>query len=320
MLIESILVLLNLFLFLVGSAGAQSLDEKVIKENKEISLRIDELARSLDGLLSNRRAEGINKTSISLIGFVDSREGEVIDEKGHVQVNLRLPELEEKWKLRFSSYDQEDEFEGLARNRDGAGPRRQKFGTSLGLANNISNIKTLVRPRIELRDPLVSSFLLKFSSDLPLGPFHLKWVKKFFTHSIDGVGQAIQVDFDYRLTKKIIFRFFNEEQYLDRYNLMNVAQGPTLLYKFSRRLGLSKTLSFNSKNRNLLTNADRVSPLFQPYGASGYHLSSYNLIFSLSHKIYKNVFHYQISPRLDFRKQQNFKGQAGVTFRTELIF
>ena len=297
-----------------GQAREETVKEKIVKNNKLISKQVDDLAREIDTLLSNRRGRQKNRSTVSLIGFVENREMGQFSNSGHVDIQLRLPKLEKKWQLRFSSFDNEDEFEGLGPNRNGAAPRQQKLGTSVGFANKFSKIKTLIRPRVELRNPLVSGFLLKLSSDIKFKIFTIKWRKKFFTHSADGVGQSLAIDLEKRLVKDLVFRIFNEGQYLDQRNLFSVSQGPSLLYRVSKAIGLATTLSINSFNRT-----PNIS-VSNSYQASSYHLGSYRLDMSISHKILNRVFHYQVTPYLDFAKQQRFKGNAGIILRTEIIF
>jgi hypothetical protein len=313
----SILLILGILIFNKSSYGAGdlSLEDKLVNENKEISSYIDNFANQLDYLLSNRRSRIKNYTNIKLIGFIDSREGDVLNEKGHIDINLRLPRLEEKWKLLVASYDTEDEFEGLNRNRDGASPRAQKLGTAVSYSQTFKNIKTVFRPRIDLKNPLATSFLLKFNSDFKIPIFKVYWQKKFFLHSVDGAGESISFDFDKPLTNNLLFRIFNEAQYLDKSNFFNVAQGPTFLYKISDTIALSNTLTINSQNRNFMNNDGTNF-----YTAANYHLESYAYIVSYSHSLYKNVLHYQISPSLSFQKQRNFKGYAGAVFKAEFIF
>ncbi len=291
--------------------------DTIVEGNKAWSKKIDSFAAEVDSMLSNRKSKRKlkNKSQVSLVHFVQSREGGTIDQTPHIAVNLRLPQLEEQWKLKFSSYDEEDEFEGLQRNRSGAAPAENKAGTSLGVASKFMDIDTLFRPRLEFQDPLVTSFLLKFNSRLPWKFMVLNWQAKFFTHSIDGVGQSFSLDFEKPLTDSLLLRFFNEQQYLDRDNVLNVSQGPSLLYKLNDLIAFAQTISFNSSNRNVVANE-----LPEAYNTDAYHLQSYQFIFSFSHKLLKNVFHYSVNPDLLFIKERNFKGQAGLSLRLEIIF
>ena len=56
------------------------------------------------------------------------------------------------------------------------------------------------------------------------------------------------------------------------------------------------------------------------YYANSYHLSNYRYQISLSHKLLRRVFHYQVTPYLDFSKDRNFKGITGIALRSEIIF
>ena len=288
-------------------------DSTFVATNKYISQQIDDLASELDELLSNRRETEKNRSTISLIGFVTQREGNVRESTGHVAAHLKLPNFEKLLKVRLSSFDDEDEFEGNGRNRDGAQPREQKLGTSFGLARTFQGVQTLFRPRIEFRDPLVTSFLLKFSGERKFSIFQMDWRKKFFVHSVDGAGQSFAIDFTNTIYRFLVFRWFNEFQYLDRDHLFQVAQGHSLRYRLNDSMALSNTFVINSQNREL-------NPQSPQARAESFHLNNYQLLFSFSHNILRRVFHYQISPFWQFAKARSFKGEVGVQLRTEVIF
>lgn len=295
-------------------AKETTIEQDLIEKNKQISRYFDGLATDIDSLLSSRKARPRNQSRVSLVGFANSVEGQGVDPSGHIDVDLRLPNLEQDLKLQFSSYDKEDEFEGLGRNRTDGLPQQQKYGTSVAFARTFKNIRTTLRPRLELKNPLVSSFLLRFDHNHNFSRWTLRNTLKLFAHSIDGTGQSISVDFERGLTRSMLFRWFNEQQYLDRDNILYVAQGPMLLMKLNEVMALSYTFSLNSQSRTLLD----LAPAKEI--TQSYHLSGYRSIVSFSHSLYKNVFHYQISPSLSFYKYRNFKGEAGVLLRTEIIF
>ncbi len=308
--------MLLFFLSHISYGKETTFEEDLIETNKQLSAHIDDLAVEIDSLLSNRRSNLKNKSRISFVGFTENLEGQGIRQDGHVNIDVRFPNLEEKWKLQFSSYDPEDEFEGLGRNRTDGRPQEQKYGTSIALVRKISEVETVFRPRIELKDPLVSSFLVKFTHRLPLKSFPLISSLKLFAHSIDGTGEAVTLDFDRVIAKNLIFRWFNEQQYLDRDNILYVSQGPMLLKKISSSMAVSQTLSLNSQSRSI--NPEFNIENFE--NTNSYHLNSYRFIFTFSHSLYRNVFHYQISPSLNFYKNRNFKGLAGILLQTEIIF
>ncbi len=304
-----------LFLSHISFGKETSIEKSLIETNKQLSKHIDDLAIQIDSLLSSRRQTLTNQSRVSLVGFTESFEGQGVRQDGHINIDLRFPNLEEKWKLQFSSYDTEDEFEGLGRNRTDGRPQEQKYGTSVAVVKQISNVNVTFRPRIELKDPLVSSFLLRFDHNLKLKPLAIHSTVKLFAHSIDGTGTALAFDFDRMLTKTLLFRWFNEMQYLDRDNIFFASQGPMVLKKISSSMAASQTLSLNSQSRTL----NGLQPALA-YRTDSYHLSGYRFIFTFSHVLYRNIFQYQISPSLNFNKVRNFKGEAGVLLRTELIF
>lgn len=283
-----------------------------------LSKHIDDLAREIDLLLAGRRfIKKVNKSTVTLTGFTESIEGQAPRFSGHINMDLRLPNLEEEWKLKFSSYDEEDEFEGLNRNRFGAQPQEQKYGASIAYVKEIESVRATVRPRIELKDPLVSGFLLKLENLVHLTFMDLRTQLKLFTHSEDGTGQAFTIDLERKLSPSTVLRIFNEQQYLDKDNYFIVAQGPSVLFKITDRMAISPTFSFQSVNRARVENSTLILP---GQDHPGYHLDSYIFYVSYRHQIYKNVLHYQLTPNLAFRKSRSFKGQAGINLNIDVIF
>lgn len=290
-------------------------DEVWLERNRKVSEYFDNLATELDYQLAGRRTDERNTSHVSLIGFAQAtqRNGTLSD--AHVDVNLHLPAFEEAIQLRLASFDAEDEFEGLDRNRTNARPQEQKLGTSVAVAQKFSDIDVVFRPRVELRDPLLTSFLLKFSNTVTRSLFSFHSQLRFLAHSSDGVGQSLSLYFDTPLAKSSLFRIFTEEQYLDQTNLFSTAHGIMFLEKMSEEVSLSQTISLNSQNRTLFG-----SDTPEAFRYESYHLNNYQFIFSFHHKLYKNVFHYQISPSLNFYKRLSFRGDPAILLRTELIF
>jgi len=292
-----------------------TMEEVWIERNRKVSEYFDILAAELDYQLAGSRTDERNTSQLSLIGFAQAAESSGTLNDGHIDVNLHLPAFEEAIKLRLSSFDAEDEFEGLDRNRTNARPQEQKLGTSVAIGQRFSDIEVVFRPRVELRDPLITSFLLKFSNTIKRSVFNFNSQLRFLTHSRDGVGQSLSLYLDTPIAKSSLFRIFTEEQYLDQRNLFSTAHGVMFLEKMSEEISLSQTISLNSQNRNLFGPDTAESFRYR-----NYHLNNYQFIFSFHHKLYKNVFHYQISPSLNFYKRLSFRGDPAILLRTELIF
>jgi hypothetical protein len=286
--------------------------EQAIEQNRQLSKRIDRLARNLDELLSNRQSPVRNATQVQLIGNTRWTEQQAPTLQPQFALNLSLPAVEKRLRLQLASFDREDQFEGLERNRNGAQPQNQKTGASLGVLRQLGATQVLFRPRIEFRDPLVTSILIRTDQRLQFSTVPLILLtQKVFAHSVDGAGASAEVDFDFQLSDSVLLRFFNEAQYLDQDNFFETSQGPTLAWQISERMAWSSTLSFNGQNRALFSNNTQWN---------SFHLNSYTLFTSFSHMILRNVLHYQITPELRFPKSNRWKGVAGLNFQLSLIF
>ena len=107
MLIKRILICFFITLYSYNSQSeVNSFDKSLVKKNIYISEKIDNLAILIDDFFSKRKVvSSNNKTQLRLIGYSEWREGGSVSESGHINIDLRLPNLEKEWMLKFSSFD-----------------------------------------------------------------------------------------------------------------------------------------------------------------------------------------------------------------------
>ena len=126
--------------------------KELIEKNKEVSGKIDRAATYLDKLLSGRDdSEKINTTTFRFENTLDLAEGEDPEFNPKFSVSLHLPNLEERWKLRFTTYAEDDEERGVNKNRIDTEPEREAYGASLALFESIGKVRiswTQLLPRL----------------------------------------------------------------------------------------------------------------------------------------------------------------------------
>lgn len=280
----------------------ESFKDRAIRTEQEISVAIDDMAERLDRFLSGKNvSKKKNETELRLIGFSELYEGGNLRQDLALDFSLRLPSVEENWQVMLSSTESND-FNSLDSKRHGVAPATRKYGAGVGLVKSLGNFKTLFRPGIFLTDPLSTFYLLQFSARSRLGTWIMRPEFRFFAESEKGTGQSIGLYFDYKWTSSLVFRFINEEQYLDLENLFSTNFGPQLLYSYSERTAMSTAFTFYSINRPI------------------YHLDHYLLSFSIRQDLFKKILYVQLSPSLKFEKLNEFKGKAGFAVTMELVF
>lgn len=283
--------------------GKTSIEKYLIRENQELSSYFDRAAEGLDRFLSGRRNLTLkNHSRVVLENSTFSKEGEGIRNSSDINANVHLPNLEEHWSLKFSSYDENEDLRGTQDRYLRRNPRERNYGTSLAFASAFGKIRTRFQPRVEFSNTLKVSHLLRFESDHSVGPVEISPKLEFFARPQKGTGVYAGLNFDFPLSDKLIFTLINGHEYQAFGNLFTTSNGGSLSQSLNDKMSLAYGLLF--------------------YGSSrpSYHLDNFVYSTTWSHIVYKNIVHYQIVPNLDFAKTHGFKGQAGIVFNIQLIF
>lgn len=276
----------------------------MIDYNEYISEKIDVWAEKLDLFLSRRRfTDDPNETTIILRSFNSHQEGGRQDSSFNFDINLRLPNLEERWSLRFTSYDPNEEERGIRSTRQRIRARERNYGAGLALLQDLGNIRTTFQPRIELKDPLQTSYTLRFESTAEAKPFKIDPRVEFFADSERGTGQFVSINWEINVQDGVSILQFNEEQYEDAENRFTTTHGFSVSKGLGRRRAVSTTVSFRSTNR-----------------PAAFHLSDMTASAAYSSEPYRRVLAYNVGPYWIFSKEARFKGKVGLVFEFELIF
>ncbi|MDZ4661373.1 MAG: hypothetical protein SGJ18_07100 [Pseudomonadota bacterium] len=280
----------------------EKFEQGALETNVAIADKIDDFAESIDLFLAGKKfIREKNESSFRIIGFAERSEGGAGREAVYLDFNLRLPNLEEYWQLKFTTVES-NEFQSLDKNRPGSAPGQRKYVASLGFFDQLGKVRTSFQPRIELSDPLQTSYVLEFSQTSQSKFYNFRPRLKFFADSQKGTGQAASFNVDFQVRPLMVFRFITEQQYLDLQGLFSTNLGPEILVSLSKKTGLSTSFTFYSTNR------------------PSYHLDHYLLSYTIRHELYKKILYAQLSPNLLFPKDHGFKGVAGISANVELIF
>ncbi|NCN41960.1 hypothetical protein GW916_12015 [bacterium] len=286
-----------------SSGKPGSVEASLIDYNQYLSEKFDNMAEEVDLFLSNKsHTDQQNPSAIRLNYFDSIEEGGNRNPSFHFNVDLRLPNLEEKWSVSFTSYDQDKESRSVRSKQQRVQPRTENYGAGLALFQNLGRIKTSFRPRIELRDPLQTSYTLRFEGTSPVEPYRLYPRLELFGDSEKGTGQFVSLHMELSSHPDFSLAVFSEEEYQDARNLFTTTHGLSLGKPLTKKLVASPTITFYSTNRE------------------SYHLEDFTASVGLSHQPYREVFHYNITPYWRFSKLESFKGKVGISVETELIF
>jgi len=281
----------------------RSLEKAFIFTNIAVSDWFDSAADGLDMFLIGRRVtEAKNKTRFRVENNTYSVEGSDPVNFTGVGVLLNLPNVEKYWKLKFTSYDEQEENRDVRRNYLRQTPREQNYGATVGVFRKLGKVRTAFEPRIELTDPLKISHSLQFESVADMKNYKINPKLEFFASASRGLGTYQRINFNYELSKIFTLTWINEAEYQEKIRFYNVTHGLSLGHFFSEKQVLSYTVLTNSNNR------------------PNYHFDSINFSVAWSEILYKNMLSYQFVPNYDFSRANNFRGRAGASFNITLNF
>ncbi len=280
-----------------------SLEQDLIRGNISVSEWIDSAAEDLDLFLTGRKlTKKSNKTSVRIENSTQSSEGRRPENATHINVNLRLPNVEEYFQVMFSSYDDQKE-RGMRRRYLHQQRRKENFGASVGVFKSIGKVKTRFQPRIELRDPLKIGHSLSFETLMDARFVVIYPRHEFFADPDRGTGTFDIFNLTFPINRKFSLTQVNEAEYADK-----------VLPHFRGTNGLS--LNHVVNDLAFLT----YSALFESIDEGRYRLDSYDFAVGWNHSIYRRILSYQAIPHWNFSKGRRWKGEAGFVFNLFLDF
>jgi hypothetical protein len=285
------------------STGEESFEKTFIHSNIAISEWFDGVAEGIDLFLAGKRlTKKKNETSVKLESSTFYKEHENVSNSGSVNVNLRLPNVEEYWQLKFTDYDETKERDTAARGDLRKTPRERNYGATVGLFQKLGNVRMAFQPRVGLQDPLRVSQSLTFESVADVDNYRVNPKLEFFGNPDDGTGTFVALNFNFNISKVHTLTVINDGEYKSKPHVFSATNGISIGQVRTKTTSISYNLYFDSNNRE------------------EYHLETYTVSVSWNHLIYKRILDYQLSPYLEFAKGRGFAGVSGVTLTVNLNF
>lgn len=280
-------------------------EKSFVETDEIISGWFNGVTEGVDLFLVGRRMANRNKDTSSEIivqNITYSRESENFVNYTNISVNPRFPNLEAYWNLKFSTYDDTNIGKtsqgGYARQR----PQDKKYAASIGLFRKLSNIRVAFQPRIELQDPLKVSHFLTAETVADMKTYQINPKFQLFADATLGTGTFHALNFNLPINDVYSITQLNEGEYQEKLHRYAVTNGLSLGQVLTDSTSLGYGISFYSNN--------------QP----NYHLNAYSLSVTWSEVIYKKLFDYQITPHIDFVRDENYRGFAGIVFEFNFRF
>jgi hypothetical protein len=261
------------------------------------------MAEGLDRyLVAKQLTTKANETSVELENSTAWSQGQNVTNSASINVNLRLPNLEEYWHLKFTSYDDIEERRTARRGILRQTTRETNYGATIGLFKRLGNIRTAFQPRIELQGSLAVSHSLTFESIAETKTFQVSPKLEFYATPKKGAGSSQALNFHFPLTKVYSLTFINQADYQDRLHLYLTNIGVALGQAVTEKSGLGYSLMFDGTN--------------QP----NYHLMNYSVSVAWSEVLYRKILDYQVNTYVSFPETNNYTGVPGIILTFNLMF
>lgn len=278
-------------------------EEMLIEKNKAISSEIDTAADKIDVMLAGKRVtDEKNKTQVKIESAGYWGEGGEPDLSAQFGVALRLPNLEKKWQLTFTSYDENEENRGVENRQFRREAKERNYGAGIAFFNRFGKVNTSFQPRLELKDPLDMSYVLKFEPDSQAEPgqVHVLPRLEFFAQPDKGVGVFNSYNLIWPLNIFYSITYLQEFEYEDADNKFTSNNALSLIERVTDRGSFSYSIAATSNNRE------------------AFHLQQYGFAVNWLEIAYEETIEYSLGPTWDFIKENHFKGVVG--FRVTLNF
>lgn len=298
-------LLVSLLVSLPAWAGGdkKTFEKWMLRRADNIEAGVETAADFIDITLAGRKyTKKANESSLRITQYLNLAENGQRRFATDFNLNLRLPNLEKRWQLRFTSYDEEEESRDMMQQRVRTRPREREFGAGLFFFERLGRIKTSFLPRLILKDPLDVSYILRFETEA-----NTSWVRvlprvDLFADPQKGTGEYASLLFISDLTKRLELSVNNSEEYREKENFFTTQHSISLDYAATQRDGIGTSVSCVSINH------------------PSFHLSEYTFSFSYARVLYVNRLRYSHTPYINFHENYRFKGHVGLNMNLELTF
>lgn len=280
----------------------ESLEEMFIEGDIAISKWFDNIAEKIDLFITRKKiTRRKNETNVKLSNgtYYDKISG--LSNSPSITVNLRLPNVEDYWNLKFTSVD-ETKDKGVRNTQLRKGPQERNLGATVGLFQQLDDVNVTFQPRIELRDPLSVGHSLNLESVAEFKTYRVNPRLEFYANPEKGTGIFHALNYHFRLSKIYSFNIIYEGEYEDKKHLYSVTNGVSLGQAVTKKGSLSYGIYLGSISR------------------PNYRLDSCTLAITWGHVIYNKILDYSITPQLNFEAVNAFTGIPGISLNISLNF
>jgi hypothetical protein len=290
---------------------------KLDKTHDYIEEKLYTLANRLDSFFGQTRADDeLNNSRLRVSNTTSFREAGKRDNQIQFGLNLKIPQLQEKFQINLLKTKEEIEEEKKEKER-----KKQKAEEEKRRLEEYYKQFPELRPKKKKKiDPLT---LWRFNADtginvtLPLPVIFERnrlrknfKTKKLVFRFVEELGwytnrswqQETSLDIDRPLNDEWLFRWINQQNWNFKPSGFRFNQGPSLIHPITKH----DAISYNAR-------------AFYIYDENVF-LSNYQVSIKLRRSLHSNWFFIELTPGLDFPKLEAFKRQPFIFIKFETLF
>jgi hypothetical protein len=270
-----------------------------------ISRTIDTFATSIDRFFADDTALNYeNKSRIRL--FTDTLFTESTNQHttGDIKVQLNFPGTEKSLQLIIESRDEDlDENDIVDRSRNKQSNKNNDTKAGFQYFLDRTDFKSSLGSGIIFRSIRPLPFIrFRIKQNITLGEWLFRPESETLWVDLDGTISKLDLDFDYKLAPKFLFRFANFTKWNDQDYIFEFSNGPSIYHKIDEKIALS----YNARAISSNTPSQAIQ--------------NYNLSVGYRQLLYKKWFFWTVTPVVDFPRENNFHRTPSLNIRFEMIF
>jgi len=257
-----------------------------------ISAQTNFAANRLDSFFATERADDeLGRSRIRIRSQFLLREQAKSDLNNQYRINLRLPNLEQRFKYDYykDKKDNKREVANESRIKSNKLNRGWIFNSDIGVSVAVPP-KLVTRARVR-RNFETGTLIHRFYEQL--------------TYITDRsvLVEETGLDSDYIINEDLVFRFINYKRWRIIEKEFNTNHGPTLIHRLTEDDAFNYGLTMQSIINNGV-----------------WFIDNYRLSVDYRRNLYRQWIYFDVIPGIDFPKEHSFRRTPFITFQLELLF
>lgn len=278
-----------------------------------LSDQLVDVSNDIDVYFSNTNyLKTRNTTNLRL-----SNESNFIEDTGYennfdIALRLKLPRSQDKLQLEIDQ--QVDEFQRGGNEYTDYNvverTRRENGNTKAGLNyyQRVKDTEVRLTAGFDFKNKLVPWTNLKFKNDIFLTrnkKHYIQIINDFYGESLEGTEHHANLNYNYQINKRLVFRQVNENRYRDFDNTLEVSHGINLYHFIDPANSLAYVYNTYFKN---------------PAGISVYYLDRHIVNINYRRRLFKKHYYASITPGVIIPKDKSWEVLTSFQFKIEIYF